>query len=70
MLFHNNSFFNWPSLPISSQPVLFIFAKKSEMGSSLTHAGFYDFESRGVQLLKEIALGSVGSIVVSRALED
>lgn len=68
-LFHNNNFFNWASLPISLQPVLFIFAKIRD-GILIDTRWVYDFESWGVQLLREIAIASVGSIVVSRGLED
>lgn len=69
VLFHNNNFFNWASLPISPQPVLFIFAKIRD-GILIDTCWVYDFESWGVQLLREIAIASVGSIVVSRGLDD
>lgn len=69
MLFHNNNFFNWASLPVSPQPVLFIFAKIGD-GILIDTRWVYDFESRGVKLLREIAIASVGNVVVSRGLED
>lgn len=68
-LFHNNNFFNWASLPISLQPVLFFFAKIRN-GILIDTCCVYDFESWGVQLLREIVIASVGSIVLSRGLED
>lgn len=69
VLFHNNTFVNWLSLPISPQPVLFIFAKIRD-GIVIDTCWVYHSESQGGQLLGEIAIGSVGSIVVSRVLQD
>lgn len=68
-LFYNNTFFNWLSLPISPQPVLFVFAKIRD-GIVIDTRWVYHSEPRGGRLLGEIAIGSVGSIVVSRGLQD
>lgn len=68
-LFYNNAFFNWLSLPISSQPVLFVFAKIRD-GIVIDTRWVYHSEPRGGRLLGKIAIGSVGSFVVSRGLRD
>lgn len=68
-LFYNNTFFNWLSLPISPQPILLVFAK-IRAGIVVDTRWVYHCESRGGRLLGEIAIGSVGNIVVSRVLQD
>lgn len=67
--FYNNTFFNWLSLPISPQPVLFVLAKIRD-GIVVDTRWVYHCEARGGRHLREIAIGSVGSIVVSRGLPD